>query len=170
MSRPGFLASVREKLARLTPGQGALLAVLAVLVIASLWISVQIFEGGLLSVSVAGECIPGGRVQFAVPGFLLWTVMPAVIPEEARAEMADHAHHWLPVTRVALAELARCPDFVLASVETPAEYVRVEKRGRHLLFQVDADEMKIRAKVPLRSLGLMFQCLAPGGGGCRPVI
>jgi hypothetical protein len=162
------LRSGREKLARLTPWQSVLLAVLVVLVVASLWISVKVFEGGILSVSVAGDCIPGGRIQFAVPGFLLWTLMPVVVPEDARVEMAEHAHCWMPITRVALAELQRCPDFVLASVETPAERVRVEKRGRHLLFLIDADEVDIRAKIPLGSLRLMLQSLAPHTKERRP--
>ncbi len=170
MNLPGLLASWRGKLARLTPWQGVLVAVLVVLGVASLWISVMVFEAGILSVSVAGDCIPGEQIHFAVPGILLWTLMPVVVPEEARVEMAADAQCWLPVTRAALAELQSCPDFVLASVETPAERVRVEKRGRHLLFQIDADEVSIRAKVPLRALGMALRDLAPRAfPSCRPI-
>ena len=164
-----WIAALRGKLSRLTPWQGVLLGVLVLLVVASLWISAKVYEGGLLSVSVAGDCIPGGRIYFAVPGALFWPLMPMVVPEEARVEMAAQAECWLPMARLALDELQRCPDFVLASVETPAEVVRVEKRGRHLLFLVDVDEMNIRAKVPLGSLRLMLQGLTPGAAGCRPV-
>ena len=58
----------------------------------------------------------------------------------------------MPVARLALQELAKCPDTVLVEVKDRDEHVRIEKRGGRLLVDVDSHSEEVHVGVPIQTV------------------
>jgi hypothetical protein len=121
-----------------------------------------ILPAGVITVRVQSDTIPGGKVQFSMPGVLSLALLPFV-PDEVWEEAAADARDWLPASRAVLRELRQAPDFVLASVHTCKESVHVAKEGQNLQVHVSDPTVEVRCQVPIAVLDLVLSKI---GGRC----
>lgn len=132
-----------------------LTSILALLVASSIWITYTVVSFGFLSVKVHDEDID---LSFHIPAAVVMVIMPFV-PDEILREAVEEVNEAAPVARAFIAEISRCPDFVIVSVDSDEERVRVHKKGRHLLVEVDDGESSVRVKMPLKAAGYVMSRL-----------
>jgi hypothetical protein len=109
-----------------------------------------LFHQGAITVNVKEKRPEGDRVYVIAPATLAtWGVK--LIPDKHFPRLPEEARHALPAATAALQELDRLPDFVLVEVENAREYVRVEKVGDKLVFDVDSDREEVHISVPIRA-------------------
>ncbi len=125
----------------------AITCVLALLVGSSIWITYTVASFGLLSVKIHDDDVD---LSIQMPAAVVMLVMPFV-PDEVLREAVDEINEAAPVARAFIAEISRCPDFVIVSVDSDDERVKVRKKGRHLLVEVDDGESSVRVKMPLKA-------------------
>jgi hypothetical protein len=147
---------------RLTPLRVAIAALVASWMAMALVFWLWILPAGVITVRVQSDTIPGGKVQFSMPGVLSLALLPFV-PDEVWEEAAADARDWLPASRAVLRELRQAPDFVLASVHTCKESVHVAKEGQNLQVHVSDPTVEVRCQVPIAVLDLVLSKI---GGRC----
>ena len=140
---------------RLTPLRVTLAVLIASWMTMALVFWLWILPAGVITVRVQAADIPGGKLQFSMPGVLSLALLPFV-PDQVWEEAATNAREWLPASRAALRELRQSPDFVLVQVHTCKEQVRVAKEGRHIQVHVSDPTVEVRARVPIAVLDLVL--------------
>jgi len=136
---------------KLTPLRIALAALVVSWIGMALAFWLWILPAGVITVQVESDTIPGGKIELAMPGILTLALLPFV-PDQVWEEAASDAREWLPASRAALSELRQSPDFVLVSVHTCQETVRVAKEGRHLQIHVSDPTVEVRCRIPIAIL------------------
>ncbi len=110
-----------------------------------------VFHEGVITVNVREKRADGGHIRFFVPATVVSYGM-GLAPEEHIRRATRHAHEYLPAARIALHELAKCPDTVLVEVKDRHEHVRIEKRGGRLLVDVDSSSEEVHVGVPIQTV------------------
>jgi len=110
-----------------------------------------VFHEGVITVNVREKRADGDHVRFFVPATVVSYGM-GLAPEEQIRRATRHAHEYLPVARIALQELAKCPDSVLVEVKDRDEHVLIEKRGGRLLVNVDSRSEEVHVGVPIQTV------------------
>lgn len=111
-----------------------------------------VFHEGVITVNVREKRADGDHIRFLVPATVVSYGM-GLAPEEHIRRATRHAHEYLPAARIAMQELAKCPDTVLVEVkERRGEHVRIEKRGGRLLVDVDSDKEEVHVGVPIQTV------------------
>ena len=107
----------------------------------------SIYNAGMIAFDVDS---PGDdRVQVAVPAGLA-NVAIALTPRALVRDVVDELDPGLlSAVRAGVEELERTEDFVLVDVTSSDESVRIEKRGKRLLINVDGDDGRFRVAIPL---------------------
>ncbi len=105
---------------------------------------------GTVEVEVRSSGPGGDDVSLRVPGVFA-RVAAEFIPADARRDVVHEIGVWLPVARVALSELSRCPDAHLVDVQSHGDRVRISKRGDVLLAEVRSRTEDVRVSIPLRA-------------------
>jgi hypothetical protein len=110
-----------------------------------------IFHQGVITVNVQEKRPDGDHVHFFVPATVVSYGM-ALAPEEQIRHATRHAREYLPAARIAMQELAKCPDTVLVEVQDNDEHVRIEKRGGRLLVDVNSPKEEVHVGVPIQTV------------------
>ena len=110
-----------------------------------------VFHEGVITVNVREKRADGDHIRFFVPATVV-SVGMGLAPEEHIRRATRHAHEYLPAARIAMQELAKCPDTVLVEVQDRHEHVRIEKRGGRLLVDVDSSSEEVHVGVPIQTV------------------
>jgi hypothetical protein len=115
-----------------------------------------VYHAGSIAVDVQDRdtdfrlAVPAAVVHLAV------MLTPASMIREATRE----AEPYFPAIAAGWQEFERTPDFVLVSVESPRETVRVEKRGDRILVLVEGqDGSRVNVAIPLRTVRALISKL-----------
>jgi len=111
----------------------------------------MVFHEGVITVNVREKRVDGNHVRFFVPATVVSYGM-GLAPEDQIRRATRHAHEYLPAARIAMQELAKCPDTVLVEVRDRGEHVRIEKRGGRLLVDVDSRSEEVHVGVPIQTV------------------
>lgn len=98
-----------------------------------------------------------GSISVPVPALAVdaaLAVASVAIPAEEKARMRRDIEPYRPLLAALANELERCPDATLVEVESPRESVRIEKRGRNLVVDVDdrAGDTRVHVTLPMRTM------------------
>jgi hypothetical protein len=106
---------------------------------------IVVFHAGMLTVQVheAG----GDNVSIRLPAALAIAALE-LVPDEVLGRKMERSCQWAPVLRSLTRDLAKCPDCVLVAVDSPHEFVRIAKKGRHLLVDVRDAGDRVHIAVP----------------------
>ena len=113
---------------------------------------------------------PGGdRVHIQVPGALAEVALQ-FLPDVMCVEAADHYDEWAPIVEAACSELSSCPDGVFVEASGPREHVRIMKKGRSIVVNVDSDDETVHIVMPLRIVSTVLSKFDGAGRGIRGCI
>lgn len=110
-----------------------------------------VFHEGVITVNVREKRADGDHIRFFVPATVA-SFGVGLVPEQHIRRATRHAHEYLPAARIAMQELAKCPDTVLVEVKERDEHVRIEKRGGRLLVDVDSRSEEVHVGVPIQTV------------------
>jgi hypothetical protein len=134
--------------------------VLLVLVAAGVTLGIVVHRAGVLVVEVTPtDGCHGDRVSLRLPGALV-AGAALFVPERALCEARADLRRWGPVALQALHQLGRAPDCELVRVDGPRECVRIAKRDRCLVVDVEDGEETVHLIVPLATAKAVLQRLA----------
>jgi hypothetical protein len=117
---------------------------------------------GMVNVKVA-EKQPNGTHFHVIAPALLAPIAVRVAPRQALAEAAQQIQPHLPEIQAALDGLGETGDVVLVEVRGPDEYVEVQKAGRSILVDVDAEGETVHVSAPIRAIASTVNQLAAAG-------
>lgn len=112
------------------------------------------YQAGMVRVSVEEKRPDGEHIRLAVPAILIHGGLK-LVPDAKLQELPADARRWMPVIRIASAELARCPDGPLVEIRDQNERVTIAKRKGALVIDVDSTDETVHLSVPLRTLALV---------------
>jgi hypothetical protein len=109
-----------------------------------------VMKDGMIEVNVQEKHPGGSHVHLFVPATVAtWGVHLA--PTERLREHLRNSREHLALAHVALRELEKLPDAVLAEVESAEEHVRIATLSGNLLVDVDDRGETVHVTLPLRA-------------------
>lgn len=109
------------------------------------------YSEGAVIVSVSEHGPDGDHLNLFLPAAPMPLAMKC-IPENHYPQLPPEARAALPGVVAAAYHLKRVPDFVLAEIEDAPEQVRIEKRGRKLIVEVQSPDESVYVEIPLRTI------------------
>ncbi len=109
------------------------------------------YREGAVIVNVTEHRPEGERVNLFLPAAPMSLAMKFV-PDDRLPQLPPQIRSALPASVAAARHLEAVPDFVLVEVEEAFESVRIEKRGRKLVVDVDSPEESVYVEIPLRTI------------------
>ncbi len=106
---------------------------------------------GAVRVAVDEGSAGGKHIRLLLPAALV-PVGLKFVPDEKLRQAAAQARPWLPAVRAASQELARLPDADLLEVRDTGDHVRLSKRGRLLVLDVESTRETVHVSFPLKTL------------------
>jgi hypothetical protein len=113
---------------------------------------------GAVRVAVDEQKPNGQHIHLWVPA----AVIPLgikFVPEEKLREVSAQARPWLPAIQAASEELDRLPDSDLVEVRDAREHVRITKRGRVLVIDVESPGETVHVSLPLKTVNRLARQL-----------
>ena len=116
------------------------------------------------AVRIAVDQRPAGEkhIRLLLPAALVPLGLKFV-PDEKLREAVAQARPWLPAVRAASQELGRLPDADLLEVQDTRDHVRLSKRGRLLVLDVESTCETVHISFPVKTLEQVAQRLASLG-------
>lgn len=152
-------------------GARIVLVVAAVCVSASVLMAgagaVIVYREGMIDVNVQ-EKEPGGTyVHLMVPGALVRLVL-ALVPFSENMRPGPEARPYWPLVEAACSGISRSPDGVFVQVDGPDEHVTIEKKGGHLVVDVDDADARVHVSIPVRAVEYVVRRIRPAESGWGP--
>ena len=117
-----------------------------------------VLKDGIIEVNVQEKHPNGSHIHLFVPATAAtWGIHLA--PEKRLAENLRGQAADLAVAHLALRELEKIPDSILAQVDSPEEHVRIAIRSGNLVVDVDDPGEKVHANVPIRAVRKVIEDL-----------
>lgn len=125
------------------------LGAILVLVVLGAALALSVHRAGMLEVDVRAKG-PGGCdvTGIRVPAALAHVAL-VFIPDHAFGHACEEMRRWVPLISEGCSQLSKCPDFTLVEVRSRDEWVRIRKRGRTLVIDVDSDCERVHISVPI---------------------
>ncbi|MCK4413000.1 MAG: hypothetical protein KAY32_05615 [Candidatus Eisenbacteria sp.] len=122
-------------------------------------LAVSVHKAGIIEVDIHATG-PGGcdLRGLKVPGALA-PILIDLVPNDEFDEAREEIDEWCPLAREICRAIGRCPDFVLAEVESDGEFVKVSMEGRRLVVIIESDDEKIRIVVPIGTVEAVLKKL-----------
>jgi hypothetical protein len=119
------------------------------------------YSGGVVDVDVQEKTPGGHHIHLPLPALAGPTAL-ALVPARHMhfGNNAREIQQWMPVVRVAVEELARCPDGPLVDVQSARETVHIAKEGSYLVIDVNDTRETVHISFPIRIAGTMAAQLA----------
>lgn len=109
-----------------------------------------VYDMGAVSVRVQEKNPGGDNIRLILPAAAA-PVGVWLAPKAKLRKVKEKAGPYLPALRIAAAELERMPDFTLVEVTSAREKVHIQKRGGHLVIDVDDVNETVHVSVPLKA-------------------
>ena len=106
---------------------------------------------GAVRIAVDERSAGGQHIHLLLPAALV-PVGLKFVPDEKLRQAAAPARPWLPAVRAASQELGRLPDADLLEVRDTRDHVRLSKRGRLLVLDVESTRETVHISFPLKTL------------------
>ena len=119
------------------------------------------YKQGAVRVEFEEKYAGGHHLRFPIPAALIpWglKMMPEDVLEEATAEIKP----FLPALLAASEELQDLPDFVLVEMQNSREWIRIEKRGESVLFDLESEHETIHLSIPVETIHSVLLTLEAG--------
>lgn len=97
------------------------------------------------------------RLKIPIPLNLVTFAMNFVPLEETGVEIPKEVWENRELIIESLQAIADCPDAILVQVQTPEAIVLVEKKGKRILFNVEAEDATVRGSFPVKPLIEMIE-------------
>ena len=117
---------------------------------------------GAVRIAVDERSAGGKHIRLLLPAALM-PVGLKFVPDEKLRQAAAPARPWLPAVRAASQELGRLPDADLLEVRDTRDHVRLSKRGRLLVLDVESTRETVHISFPVKTLEQVAQQLASLG-------
>jgi len=117
-----------------------------------------VYDMGAVRVSVQSKKPGGEHIRLIVPAVAAPIAMQFAPKRELQKAM-EEAGPYLPAIKIALEELAKCPDGPLVQVTSPHEKVNIAKQGDALVIDVDDEGETVHVSVPLKAAGVVISQL-----------
>ena len=109
-----------------------------------------VYDMGAVRISVQSKKPDGEHIRLIVPAVAAPIAMQFA-PKRELQKAVEEAGPYLPAVRIALEELAKCPDGPLVQVTSPHEKVNIAKEGDALVIDVDDEGETVHVSVPLKA-------------------
>lgn len=139
-------------------------AIVAVYLVSAAVIGIAVYRAGVFVVQVEPKRPGGDEVHVRMPAVLAQAAL-RFVPDRILTEPAREVREWMPLVRAVSAELSKSPDGVLLEIRSPEEQVRVVKKGRRLLIDVDGAEERVHVVMPLALVGTVLSRFDQAGPG-----
>jgi len=115
-------------------------------------LAVTVHQAGVIAIDIRCHGNGGSEIHnLRIPGFLVNQALE-FIPDRALRQAHREMARLHPMMREAFRTLRKLPDFELVRVESADEQVRIVKRGRDLVIDVEDDRETVHLTVPLATL------------------
>jgi hypothetical protein len=129
--------------------------------------SAFVYEMGAVRISVQSKKPGGEHIRLVVPAVAAPIAMQFA-PKRDLQRAVEDAGPYLPAIKIALEELAKCPDGPFVQVTSPHEKVNISKQGDALVIDVDDEGETVHISVPLKAAGVVvaqLESMPPPGRG-----
>jgi hypothetical protein len=110
------------------------------------------FREGVMRIDVDEHRDGGTHVHLWLPAAAVPMLMD-VVPRHHLQHAAEQAREWMPVARIATAELARLPDSTLVEVQDGREHVLISLQNGAIKIDVTDPEEAVHVLCPLATIG-----------------
>lgn len=117
-----------------------------------------VYDMGAVRVSVQSKHPGGEHIRLIVPAVAAPIAMQFA-PKRELQKAIEEAGPYLPAIKIALEELAKCPDGPFVQVTGPREKVNIAKQGDALVIDVDDEGETVHVSVPLKAVGVVISQL-----------
>ena len=113
-----------------------------------------VYDMGVVRVSVQSKKPDGEHIRLIVPAVAAPIAMQFA-PKRELQKAIEEAGPYLPAIKIALEELAKCPDGPFVQVTNRHEKVNIAKQGDALVIDVDDEGETVHVSVPLKAVGVI---------------
>ncbi|MFB3922389.1 MAG: hypothetical protein ACE145_11745 [Terriglobia bacterium] len=117
-----------------------------------------VYDMGAVRVSVQSKKPDGEHIRLIVPAVAA-PIALRFAPKRDLQKAVEEAGPYLPAVKIALEELARCPDGPLVQVTSPREKVNIAKVDDALVIDVDDEGETVHVSVPLKAASVVISQL-----------
>ena len=114
-----------------------------------------VYDMGAVHVSVQSKKPDGEHIRLIVPAVAAPIAMQFA-PKRELQKALEEAGPYLPALKIALEELAKCPDGPFVQITSPREKVTIAKQGDALVIDVDDEGETVHVSVPLKAAGVVI--------------